>query len=65
MTRIQKERFPDEEEYAKVRGSYVIGLDLVKKMKKDAIILHPLPRKDEITTDDDSSKQAKYNEQAE
>jgi len=29
MTRIQKERFPDEEEYAKVKGSYVIGLDIV------------------------------------
>jgi len=65
MTRIQKERFPDEEEYAKVRGSYVIGLDMVKKMKEDAIILHPLPRIDEISTDVDSSKQAKYFEQAE
>ena len=65
MTRIQKERFPDEEEYVKVRGSYVIGLDMVKKMKEDAIILHPLPRMDEISTDVDSSKQAKYFEQAE
>jgi len=65
MTRIQKERFPDEEEYVKMRGSYVIGLDIVKKMKKDAIILHPLPRIDEISTDVDSSKQAKYFEQAE
>ena len=65
MTRIQKERFPDEEEYVKVRGSYVIGLDMVKKMKEDAIILHPLPRIDEISTDVDSSKQAKYFEQAE
>ena len=65
MTRIQKERFPDEEEYVKMRGSYVIGLDMVKKMKEDAIILHPLPRIDEISTDVDSSKQAKYFEQAE
>ena len=65
MTRIQKERFPDEEEYVKVRGSYVIGLDIVKKMKKDAIILHPLPRIDEISTDVDSTNQAKYFEQAE
>jgi len=38
MTRIQNERFPDEEEYAKVKGSYVIGLDIVKMMKEDAII---------------------------
>jgi aspartate carbamoyltransferase catalytic subunit len=49
VTRIQKERFPDEEEYAKVKGSYVIGSDMVKKMKDDAIILHPLPRIDEIS----------------
>jgi len=65
VTRIQKERFPDEEEYIKMRGSYVIGLDVVKKMKEDAIILHPLPRIDEISTDVDSSDQAKYFEQAE
>jgi aspartate carbamoyltransferase catalytic subunit len=65
VTRIQKERFPDEEEYVKMRGSYVIGLDVVKKMKEDAIILHPLPRIDEISTDVDSSEQAKYFEQAE
>ena len=65
VTRIQKERFPDEEEYAKVKGSYVIGSDMVKKMKDDAIILHPLPRNDEISTDVDNTKQAKYFEQAE
>jgi len=65
VTRIQKERFPDEEEYVKMKGSYVIGLDVVKKMKEDAIILHPLPRIDEISTDVDSSDQAKYFEQAE
>jgi len=65
VTRIQKERFPDEEEYIKMKGSYVIGLDVVKKMKEDAIILHPLPRIDEISTDVDSSDQAKYFEQAE
>jgi len=65
VTRIQKERFPDEEEYAKVKGSYVIGSDMVKKMKDDAIILHPLPRIDEISTDVDNTKQAKYFEQAE
>ena len=65
VTRIQKERFPDEEEYVKVKGSYVIGQDIVNKMKDDAILLHPLPRIDEISTDVDSSKQAKYFEQAE
>ena len=65
VTRIQKERFPDEEEYMKVRGSYVIGQDAVKKMKDDSIILHPLPRIDEISNDVDSMNQAKYFEQAE
>ena len=65
VTRIQKERFPDEEEYLKVRGSYVVGLDMVKKMKEDAIILHPLPRIDEISADVDSTKNAKYFAQAE
>ena len=65
VTRIQKERFPDEEEYVKVKGSYVIGQDIVNKMKDDAILLHPLPRIDEISTDVDSAKQAKYFQQAE
>jgi len=65
VTRIQKERFPDEEEYVKVKGSYVIGQDVVNKMKDDAILLHPLPRIDEISTDVDSAKQAKYFQQAE
>jgi len=65
VTRIQKERFPDEEEYVKVKGSYVIGQDVVNKMKEDSILLHPLPRIDEISTDVDSAKQAKYFQQAE
>jgi len=65
VTRIQKERFPDEEEYVKVKGSYVIGQDVVNKMKEDSILLHPLPRLDEISTDVDSAKQAKYFQQAE
>ena len=65
VTRIQKERFPDEEEYLKVKGSYKIGQDVVNKMKKDAILLHPLPRLDEISTDVDFTKQARYFQQAE
>ena len=65
VTRIQKERFPDEEEYLKVKGSYVVGLDLLQQMKDDCIILHPLPRIDEISPDVDKTKNAKYFEQAE
>lgn len=64
VTRIQRERFPDEEEYLKVRGSYVVGLDVLGRMKKDSIVLHPLPRLDEISADVDSSPHARYFEQA-
>lgn len=65
VTRIQKERFPDEEEYLKVKGSYIIGLDILQRLKSDAIILHPLPRIDEIATEVDSTPQARYFRQAE
>lgn len=64
ITRIQKERFADVEEYVKVKGSYKIGLDLLKKMKDDVIIMHPLPRLDEISPELDSTNQAKYFKQA-
>lgn len=65
VTRIQKERFPDEEEYLKVKGSYVVGMDLLGQMKDDCIIMHPLPRLDEVSTDVDSTGHAKYFRQAE
>ncbi|MGI0021946.1 MAG: aspartate carbamoyltransferase, partial [Nitrososphaeraceae archaeon] len=65
VTRIQKERFADAEEYAKVKGSYKIGPDMLKKMKEDSIIMHPLPRLDEISPEVDSTKHAKYFKQAE
>ena len=65
VTRIQKERFPDEEEYLKVKGSYVVGLDIINQMNDDSIILHPLPRIDEISTEVDKTKNAKYFQQAE
>ncbi len=64
VTRIQKERFPDPTEYIKVAGSYAITGKLVKKMKEDAIIMHPLPRVDEITPEVDNSPQARYFKQA-
>lgn len=65
VTRIQKERFADAEEYTKVKGSYKIGSEILKKMKDDAIIMHPLPRVDEISSAVDSTKHAKYFKQAE
>ncbi|MCS7144159.1 MAG: aspartate carbamoyltransferase [Archaeoglobaceae archaeon] len=64
VTRIQKERFLDEEEYKKVAGSYRITMGIVEKMKGDAIILHPLPRVDEIDVGVDKTRQARYFKQA-
>jgi aspartate carbamoyltransferase catalytic subunit len=64
VTRIQKERFPDEEEYRKVAGSYVITLDLLRNTKESMIIMHPLPRVNEIATDVDKTRHARYFEQA-
>ena len=63
VTRIQKERFPDPAEYAKVKGIYKIDLKTLKKAKKDMIILHPLPRVDEIAAEVDSTPQARYFQQ--
>jgi len=63
VTRIQKERFPDLAEYAKVKGAYKIELKTLKNAKKDMIILHPLPRVDEIAPEVDSTPQARYFQQ--
>jgi len=63
VTRIQKERFPDAAEYAKVKGSYKIDLNLLKDAKKDMIILHPLPRVEEISPEVDSTPHARYFQQ--
>jgi aspartate carbamoyltransferase catalytic subunit len=63
VTRIQKERFPDAAEYAKVRGSYKVDLKLLEKARKDMIVLHPLPRVDEIAPEVDGTAHAKYFQQ--
>jgi len=63
VTRIQKERFPDAAEYAKVKGSYKVDLKLLEDAKKDMIILHPLPRIDEITAEVDATSHARYFQQ--
>ena len=64
VTRIQKERFPDEEEYRKVAGSYRITPETVEGAKEGMIIMHPLPRVDEIDPAVDSTSHAKYFQQA-
>lgn len=63
VTRIQKERFPDAAEYAKVKGAYKIDLKILKNAKKDLIILHPLPRVDEIASEVDYTPNARYFQQ--
>lgn len=63
VTRIQKERFPDPVEYAKVKGSYRIDLQTLSEAKKDLVILHPLPRIDEIASEVDATPYACYFQQ--
>jgi len=63
MTRIQKERFPDAAEYAKVRGSYRVDLRLLERAREDMIVLHPLPRVDEIAPEVDGTSHARYFQQ--
>ena len=64
VTRIQKERFPDIEDYKKVAGAYKIDLELLKNAKSKMRILHPLPRVEEIAPEVDESKHAAYFRQA-
>ena len=63
VTRIQKERFPDPAEYIKVKGSYKIDLETLSKAKKDLIVMHPLPRVDEIAAEVDGTPHARYFQQ--
>ena len=61
MTRVQRERFSDPEEYEKVKDSYVLDRALLKKYAKDDIVvMHPLPRVNEISTDVDPLPNAWY-----
>ena len=63
MTRIQKERFQDIREYDKVKGKFRIGSAQAELLKDDAIVLHPLPRVDELSANLDDLPQAKYFDQ--
>jgi aspartate carbamoyltransferase catalytic subunit len=65
QTRIQKERFNDPSEYEKYKGSYQLTAALANSMKPGAIIMHPLPRVDEILPEVDELPQAVYFKQAE
>lgn len=63
MTRIQKERFADLAEYEKVKGTYRLAAEELVKAKKNAIVMHPLPRVDEVAPDVDLTSHAKYFQQ--
>jgi aspartate carbamoyltransferase catalytic subunit len=64
VTRIQKERFPDPNEYLRVAKSYRITLPVLGGVRDNLIIMHPLPRVDEIAQEVDQTKYAKYFKQA-
>ncbi len=64
VTRVQRERFPDQESYDRCKGSYIVDRALISRAKKGITILHPLPRVDEISADVDSYEGAAYFRQA-
>ncbi|MDH7517919.1 MAG: aspartate carbamoyltransferase [Candidatus Thermoplasmatota archaeon] len=64
VTRIQRERFPDAEEYNRVVGTYKVDNNLLKQAKQDLIVMHPLPRVVEIDPEVDSTPHAVYFKQA-
>jgi aspartate carbamoyltransferase catalytic subunit len=65
MTRIQKERFFNEEEYLRLKDSYILDAEKMKKAKEDMIVMHPLPRVNEISMEVDHDNRAAYFKQAE
>ena len=65
MTRVQKERFLNEEEYVRLKDVYILDKQKLEKAKEDLCILHPLPRVNEIATEIDNDPRAAYFRQAE
>lgn len=64
MTRIQKERFFNEEDYLRLKNSYILTNNKIENAKNDMIIMHPLPRVNEISYEVDSDERAVYFEQS-
>ena len=64
VTRLQKERFADPTEYEKLKGSYIVTTEMLEKAKKGMIVMHHLPRIDEIPLEIDYTINARYFEQA-
>lgn len=63
MTRVQKERFFNEQDYIRLKDTYILDLKKLENSKKDLIIMHPLPRVNEISTEVDDDPRAKYFDQ--
>lgn len=64
MTRIQKERFFNEEDYLRMKGFYILDTKKMELAKEDMIVMHPLPRVNEISVEVDKDERANYFEQA-
>ena len=64
MTRVQKERFFNEEDYIRLKDYYILNKEKLEKAKKDLCVMHPLPRVNEISTDVDDDPRACYFKQA-
>jgi aspartate carbamoyltransferase catalytic subunit len=65
MTRVQKERFFNEEDYIRLKDSFILDSKKMEYAKKDMLVLHPLPRVNEISTEVDNDPRAVYFKQAE
>ena len=64
MTRVQRERFFNEEDYVRLKDTYILDMDKLENAKKDLTIMHPLPRVNEISVKVDDDPRACYFEQA-
>ena len=64
MTRVQKERFFNEADYIRLKDSYILNKEKLEYAKRDLIVLHPLPRVNEISVEIDNDPRACYFKQA-
>ena len=64
MTRVQRERFFNEEDYIRLKDTYILDMPKMENAKQDMIILHPLPRVNEISVEIDDDPRAAYFKQA-
>ncbi len=65
MTRVQRERFFNEEDYIRLKDSFILDTKKMKLAREDMLVLHPLPRVNEISTEVDNDPRAVYFKQAE